>query len=266
MKPISNEKLLTIIKKIYNQDPDGFVLIQIGANDGWMCDRMFDFVKECKPNAIMVEPIPDYFKALNENYSDHDNIIFENLAIDEVSGTRKMTFIPQSRFDNYEVNFRMENTRHLIPEHWGRGLGSFYDNKNNLACPELAKFTETISVKTITYQELLEKHNVKKYKNIVIQTDCEGHDYVLLKQFDFNYVKPKIYISEIYGRARIPMSHPKYVPHPQRGYVEYEVDNVLYTLEEESDSINVLKKEGYDLFRHGDLIAISSEIAKANAL
>lgn len=260
IKKIENKTLMDAIKNIYNSDPENFLLIQIGANDGWMCDRMFDFVKEFDPKAIMVEPIPDYFLALKNNYRDNNNIIFENLAIDDKEGVRQMTFIPQSRFDNYEVDFRMESTRHLIPEHWGRGLGSFYNNKNNLACPELAKFTETINVKTLSYRQLLEKHNVKDYKNIVIQTDCEGHDFILLKQFDFNYVKPIIYISEIYGRTRIPMSHPKYVPHPVRGFVEYEVDNVLYTIEEEEEAIKMLKDEDYELFRNGDLIAISKEI------
>ena len=266
MKRIENNRLLDVIKKIHDSAPDDFLLIQIGANDGWMCDRMFDFVKEKRPNALMVEPIPDYFEALNKNYGDHENIILKQVAIDSKPGRRLMNFIPQKRFDNYEIDFRMQNTRHLIPEHWGRGLGSFYNDKNNLACPELSKFSETIEVSTMTYRQLLEENNVRKYENIVIQTDCEGHDFVLLKDFEFNYVRPKIYISEIYGKARIPVSHPKYVPHPTRGYVEYEVENVLYTVDEENEAINLLLDQNYNLFRNGDLIAICENIVKQENL
>ena len=78
----------------------------------------------------------------------------------------------------------MENTPHLFKEHWARGLGSFYDDKNNLGCPELKSFSSSIIVETLTFENLLQQNNVTSDMNIVVQTDCEGHDFELLKTFN----------------------------------------------------------------------------------
>ena len=70
---ITDDKLLKLIKNIYNQDPSNFLLIEIGANDGKMADRFHKFILENDPNCILVEPIPDYFTALRKNYQKNRN-------------------------------------------------------------------------------------------------------------------------------------------------------------------------------------------------
>ena len=214
----TNETMMKLVEKLYNKDPDKFVLLEIGANDGYMCDRMYDFVLKNDPKAIMVEPIPCYVEDLKKNYSHLKNVIFEQVAIDGESGTRQMVYIPGQRFENEEVKFRMtdtehlEYTPHLLKEHWARGLGSFYDHKNNLACPELSQYTETIEVKTTTIKTLLKKHGITSEHNLIIQTDCEGHDLEILKSFEFSNVRPQMYICEICSMEKHPPSHPAYKP------------------------------------------------------
>jgi FkbM family methyltransferase len=262
MKTINETQISKIIKTIYDKNPEKFVLVQIGANDGWMCDRMNTFVLENDPKAILVEPIPCYFDVLRTNYKNNKNITFVNKAIDSKKGQREMFYIEEQRFQNEEVRFRMENTPHLFKEHWARGLGSFYNDKNNLACPELKSFSSSIIVETLTFEELLEQNNITPDMNIVVQTDCEGHDFELLKTFNFEKFSPVMYISEIYHLVRYPLSHPKYRPHPTRGYIEYRQPGGMYTEKEELAAISIFEENGYILFRSNDMIAIKNSLGK----
>ena len=56
-------------------------IIQIGANDGNRFDDLNIFIKKYKIKSILVEPIKENFEELKKNYSNIENIIFENSAI-----------------------------------------------------------------------------------------------------------------------------------------------------------------------------------------
>lgn len=241
IRDVKSEVLMNTIRELYLNSPKDFLLIEIGANDGYCCDRMWNFVLTDKPKAIMVEPIIDYFDKLKSNYSHLNNIEFENIAISNNDGTAEMRYIPEKDIALGKVKFRLENQPHLFKEHWAGGLGSLYENKNNLACPELKKFEKKVIVQTKTFDYLFEKYNIDKYKNIVIQTDCEGHDLVLLKSFPFDKVTPKIYISEIYFK---------------KNRLQKYGSNLLYTKKEYQEAIKILKENKYKLYRQNDLIGV----------
>lgn len=243
MERIEKNNLMSVIERIYLTDPENFLLIEIGANDGYCCDRMWPFVLKHDPNAIMVEPIPGYFNKLKKNYSHLNNINYENIAISDSEGVVTMNFIPQKTIEEEKVKFRLEGNPELWKEHWAGGLGSFYDDKNNLACPELKQFAQTIEVETKTFQYLFDKYDIASYKNVVLQTDCEGHDLVLMKSFPFDQKKPKVYISEIYGKTRYPPSHPN-----------YNTDKGMYSQSDEDEAVNILSSQGYKTYRTNDLV------------
>ena len=243
---IEENVLMRYIESLYLASPDDFLLIEIGANDGYCCDRMWPFVLKDAPNAIMVEPVPGYFNKLKSNYGHLNNIRFENIAISDTEGINKINYIPQETIEAEKVTFRMEGAPHLWKEHWAGGLGTFYTDKNNLACPELNKFKETIEVETKTFQYLFDKYNISSYKNVVLQTDCEGHDFVLMNNYPFSAKKPRIYISEIYGKTRYPPSHPN-----------YGTAKGMYSQEEEDKAVKLLTSMGYEVYHSNDLIGIS---------
>jgi|MDTB01.1.fsa_nt_gb hypothetical protein len=209
LEKIDKPYMVKLVQSLYNFDPENFLLVKLGANDGWMCDNLYDFVIENDPHAIMVEPIPCYFDVLKNNFSSLKNTKYEQVAIDINGGNRDMTYIHEDKFVNGEITFRLEHMPELFKEHWARGLGSFYKDKNNLGCPELSKYASTINVTTMTISELFEKYSITNKQNIVVVTDCEGHDYEILKSFDFGAYKPVIYISEIELFTRYPSSHPR---------------------------------------------------------
>ncbi len=248
LKTLTEEHVMGLVGRLYNSDPEGFLLIEVGANDGYCCDRMWNFILKNDPNAVLVEPLPDYFEALKNNYKHLKNIKFENLAISDSVGETTMFYIPREEIVNENVRFRMDNTPHLWKEHWAGGLGSFYKDKNMLGDPNLKEFQKEVAVEVQTIDYILEKHDVASYKNIVMQTDCEGHDLVILNSFPFSKIEPKIYCTEIYGYTRYPESHPRYGK---------EVG--MYSKEDEARARELFIENGYSLYRSNDMIAIKGK-------
>ena len=74
--------MLSIQKMLRNLYKNNLVnkIVQIGANDGLRFDELRSFIIEFNTKALLVEPIPEYFK-LKNNYKDQKNIILENSAI-----------------------------------------------------------------------------------------------------------------------------------------------------------------------------------------
>ena len=86
MQSIENKEIMKKIEEKYLSDPDNFVLIEIGANDGSTCDRMNKFILKYNPKCILIEPIPCYFEELKKMYKNITNSNFENIAIDLKKG------------------------------------------------------------------------------------------------------------------------------------------------------------------------------------
>lgn len=62
--------------------PEPLAFVQVGANDGVYGDPLRSYVRRFEWKGILVEPQPDVFARLVENYRDcADHLIFENIAI-----------------------------------------------------------------------------------------------------------------------------------------------------------------------------------------
>ena len=67
-------------------------IVQIGANDGVRFDELRSFIiKSDNVRALLVEPIPEYFSNLKNNYKEQKNVLLENSAI-SISGEDKFMF------------------------------------------------------------------------------------------------------------------------------------------------------------------------------
>ena len=60
------------ISKFVNEvgKKDDFFFIQVGANDGVMCDPIRQFIVKHSWGCILVEPVPDYFELLKKKADD----------------------------------------------------------------------------------------------------------------------------------------------------------------------------------------------------
>jgi hypothetical protein len=67
----------------YFASPEEKCVIQVGANDGIMCDPLRPYLapgKDRRIRAVLIEPIPLYFEKLKELYADYANISVINVA------------------------------------------------------------------------------------------------------------------------------------------------------------------------------------------
>ncbi|HLK28180.1 MAG TPA: FkbM family methyltransferase [Puia sp.] len=149
--------------------------IQIGANDGAKNDPIHEYIKKYKWIGILVEPLPEFFKRLQENYKGQDQLTFENVGIGDKDG---------------ELNFYFMPPEYNEPD-WLQQIGTFdrHSIEFNLnAYPQLISKIATEKKPLMSWKTLLEKNKVQKIDLLLI--DAEGFEYVILKQMDDYPVKP----------------------------------------------------------------------------
>ncbi len=134
-------------------------LIQIGSNDGKRFDNLNQFIKEYSPRSILVEPIKRDFQELRKNYSNKENIFFENSAI---SVNKKINTLFKVKEKNLEY----------YGEHI-KGITSF--NINHLLKHGVSKFhIEEENVNSISINDLLKKYSIDQLDLLMV--DTEGYD------------------------------------------------------------------------------------------
>ena len=134
-------------------------LIQVGANDGEKFDTINSFIKEYKPQCLLVEPIIENYEKLKKNYENFNSIKFDNSAI---SVNKEINYL-------YKVNpNKILNYGRHIP-----GITSFDKNhliKHGVKKKDIIKE----SVKSISIKDLIYKHKLNTFDLLFI--DAEGYD------------------------------------------------------------------------------------------
>lgn len=167
------------IRKFLNQvgKKDDFFFIQIGANDGVMCDPIHNLIVKHDWSGILVEPIPDYFELLKKNYEGRNNLVFEQVAVSSK---------PSDSMKIYYLKRNSESEKEL--EEWEFGLSGFdmdHDDKW-----KTSKFAGECDVSVTTVSDLVIKHNVSHID--MLQIDVEGHDFEVIKGINFLENRPSI--------------------------------------------------------------------------
>jgi hypothetical protein len=81
-KPKEIKKLGKILEQYNNYKSGNISFVQIGSNDGLNGDPIYELVKKNHWHGILIEPIPEIFEQLKDNYREYSkNLIFENIAI-----------------------------------------------------------------------------------------------------------------------------------------------------------------------------------------
>lgn len=176
--------------------PD-FYFIQIGANDGVTGDKINGYIKNFHWKGILVEPVPYIFNRLIENYNQTNGLIFENSAIGKTNG-----YLPF--YSIAEKNSLGVSHKELLSGFGLDQLGSFNKEvllKHSGMIPDFESFVCEIKVPTITFNELVIKHNVSKIN--LLQVDTEGYDYDILINTDFSKIRPELLIFEHQHMTRL---------------------------------------------------------------
>lgn len=180
--------VLNLVVQDYLQRHQEIFFIQIGAHDGSSADLFNKLVKKYCWRGILVEPQPEAFKKLVENYQTDERLIFENSVISRQDGTA--TF--------YSVREQVPPLPPLL--HQAASLDrdkvysalSFWKKvKHHPGIPEdFASLIEETPLPAITIKSLMAKHQVQTLDLLMV--DAMGYDFQILKLFPFDQVKPAI--------------------------------------------------------------------------
>jgi FkbM family methyltransferase len=141
-------------------------LIQIGANDGMSHDHLHNVIKQFRLESLLLEPIKKYFLDLQNNYSNYDNVRFENSAL---SINNEILFL-------YKVNPEYFNKYGTLSS----GISSFY-KEHLLKHGIKEKHIIQEKVNQISFDELLRKYKINSFDLLLI--DTEGYDCHIVNDF-----------------------------------------------------------------------------------
>ena len=174
------------VEKAFRDQSDIFVL-KIGANDGLKNDPIADYLlSDSRYHGVLVEPVPHYARLLADNFGLTGRFSIEQVAVSHSSGQMKMYYIA-------------ENASELLKKYVDvpglRGVASL-ERKHVLKhlAPEDHSIVESDTVECLTVKELLKRNHIEHVD--LLHIDAEGHDWIILQQFDFNLIRPKIVLFE----------------------------------------------------------------------
>ncbi|MEO1516122.1 MAG: FkbM family methyltransferase [Bacteroidota bacterium] len=172
---------------------DAFV-VQIGSNDGKTGDPLYALLqKYSKWQGLFVEPLPDSFQKLQQNYPDKKRFRCENVAINE---GRKMTF--------YWVDPKAKEQLPDLP-YWYDQLGSF-DRSHIVKQLDgvLEPFIRTTDLEGISLPDLLQRNAVEKIS--ILHIDAEGYDWKILSQLNLDRYQPTFILYEYHHLSKEELS------------------------------------------------------------
>lgn len=181
-KPITREDFFNLY--FSRIDPDHFFFVQIGANDGKSSDPIYHYVTKYGLAGIVVEPQPDAFALLRDNYKDFSNVICVQTAIANKSGTLPFYIVKESA-KTKDNRFPMTRIASFNEASVKRGLRKKIPKGIN---PD--EYIQRVSIDALSFSDLLKQYGAEKVN--VLQMDCEGYDYEILKTIDIEKLQPEI--------------------------------------------------------------------------
>lgn len=141
-----------------SNEPMGTIL-QIGAFDGISNDPVFDFIRQGKMRAILVEPVESNFRKLEKAYQGVNRVSLVQAAITHEDGEVTM--------------YRVKESGRWLNDKWVGQIASFYRDhllKYGVRHDEI----EEVTVPAFTLHSLLTRFNMESVG--FLQVDTEGFD------------------------------------------------------------------------------------------
>ncbi len=159
-------------------------IVQIGSNDGKTGDPLYALLHKYKSwKGLFVEPLPDTFEKLKNNYPNDNRFRFENVAINEGAA-----------MDFYWVDPKAKEVHPDLP-YWFDQLGSFSKaHILNQLDGILEPFIRTTVLEGISLPTLLSRNKIKEIS--ILHIDAEGYDWKILSQLNLNVYQPTFILYE----------------------------------------------------------------------
>jgi FkbM family methyltransferase len=165
-------------------------MIQLGASDGLVNDPYRPFIVKYKWRAVLVEPIPESFAALQRNYAPYargGHLTLENAAVSYGGATSARLY----RYSNAYI-CRAEASRRtellqktsFDPLHLSRWDAQL----------DASKDIESFDIPAVTVEALAKKHLSGRCD--ILAMDLEGYEANVLLNLDLSAIKPSLIIFE----------------------------------------------------------------------
>ncbi len=178
------------IGDMLEQDAD-FFFIQVGAHDGVEMDPIRESILAYHLRGLLIEPLPDAFARLRENYRSEPQLIFENVAIGDEPGRVPFYRVKEGKGGvDWQVLAGFDKA-HMMYEGVPEGL------------------IEEIPVEMATLPSLLEKHGIDRIS--LLQVDTEGHDFRIVKAALEAGLRPTLINYEHVNLSRIDQNRCKHM-------------------------------------------------------
>lgn len=206
-----------------SEEGRAYWLIQVGANDGITNDPLNWFIRRHCPKGVLVEPQPDVFRELVDNYRHQDGLRFANVALsprdDEVSLFRISPSFYEHFARMYKRRANPSGVTSLNKDHVREFLltntGSFFAHN------DVDEYIECDTVAACALSTLLHSFSVPYID--LLQVDTEGYDHEVVKMAVEGEAVPQI----------INYEHKNMSPEDQRACTK------------------LLLGHGFSVFRHG---------------
>jgi FkbM family methyltransferase len=169
---------------------EAFTVVQVGAFVGdTPNDPLFAFLRATLPDhpsrvAVLVEPVREYFEALEEAYRDMPTVRLENVAIAEEEGERDFYTVPShAEPSKHGYIGSLTQVSSLRPDRYER-----YD-QDSARRAFLREFRTVQRVHCWTLPQLFARHGLDHVD--LLQIDAEGYDYEILRTVDFSKFRPE---------------------------------------------------------------------------
>jgi FkbM family methyltransferase len=179
---------------LMGQNLSDFFFVQIGAHNGITNDSLYSCVRSLGLRGLLIEPQPDPFQALQQNYAGCDGLILENVAIGHHTGSQPLYTIRRDldflQYANQAASFDRNHVQRLLTAHVNGGMSrSVRRRMRDLAVRE-EDCIEAQEVRTYRFEELLQKHRISGYD--LLQIDTEGFDYEVIRLAAIGRYKPSM--------------------------------------------------------------------------
>lgn len=173
-------------------------LIQVGANDGIMCDPLRRFLAGGSGGnlrSVLIEPIPYYYQRLAALYADDPDVTVLNVACGALAGSMSLFFIDPAIADQMNGEGPANNWAHGQGSH-DRNVVAYWIERNRFRGNEYVRNLEafhaavtSIEVKVIPLADVaLSRENA----NLLIMIDVQGFEFEVIRGIDWDY--PPAYI------------------------------------------------------------------------
>jgi FkbM family methyltransferase len=168
-------------------------VVQLGANDGKTHDPLHKYIFKYQLPGLLVEPQTDVFERLKGNYKENPNLIFANVAIGERDGEVPFYRIkPELVLEGkeYKASSGSSFYREQIIQNVINRLPPKQKNILKYISSNPYDYVREDKVKVMTLSSLLGSYGIRKID--LYFSDCQGHDYKIIKQLDLSKFIPDI--------------------------------------------------------------------------